>query len=593
MTIRARKSSPSPAEPAPYGRWLGSTGRKLVTPPPLVRVWRGGGGRRRLLLVALVGLGLGQAAVTVVVTQLLPVLLATPDPMLRIGITAAALAGVLGVGVGRRQERVVAERLGQDCAHEVRLRLLDATLREPGRTSLGVTIARASNDLSMVRNWVCLGLAPLLTGIPILVGAAVALALLAPAFAVAALVPVALLAVVLALLSGPTYRRARELRRRRGRLAARVADAAAAAPTIAAAGGVDRELRHLDASGRELSDAAVDRARATGAMRGAAAAASASATVGVVVVAAWAGLDPTLAVAAFPVIGLIVGPVTDLGRVGEHRQNQRAAAAVLGPVIEAGERRRQQEEARRDLPARQHGGMSRGVVHVGGLRHRGGPVPDLVGRPGERIVVDPADLDVVGPALAMLVWGAAPGTADAWATIDGWSLTRTPAERRRALVGHSARGLSIERGTIARAVRYRVPSSAAAVAPTLARAELTEVIGRLPKRERTRLTAGGAPLEPAERARLQLARAFHDDPPLVVLDRVTDDLDTVGVRALGQLLDHHRGVALVVTDRPELVGPHRRWTASASVASSKPPASQEDPTMDAAAAPPRDQLVPS
>lgn len=518
----------------------------------------------RVLLGALVALGVVQAGVTIAVTQLLPTLLGTADAVLRVGLSLLGIAAAAAVGAARMAERVVAERLGQRHAHAVRLRLLTGTLHGSSTSSLGVTVTRASNDLSAVRNWICQGVAPLLSGVPIVIGCTVALVLLTPSLAVAAILPIVALGLALLRLAGPAFRRARALRRHRGRMASRIADTASAAVSISAAGGVHRELKHIDRAGRTVADAAVARAVVTGGMRGSAAAAAMLSMVAVLVVAAWSGQAPAHVASALLVIGVLSGPVADLGRVGEHRQNHRAALAALAPALAAADRaeRREQDRTRAHRRPTSAGtrGLSTGAVHVSGLHHRRRRLPDLLALPGERIVVDPQDSAAFIPVLEALVFGRSE-QPDAWVRVAGHSVTRLPADRRRGLVGHSARGLAIEPGTVARAVRYRVPESTSPVGPTLERAGLSAAVAALPKGERTRLRSGGAPLDHEQQALLRLARAFHDDPPLVVLDRVTDELSPAGLVVLRRLLAHHGGVAILVTDRAEAVlGDHQRWS---------------------------------
>jgi len=81
------------------------------------------------------------------------------------GLTASTAQGrvlavlsllVLAAGVGwlRYNERFLAERLGQDYVHEIRMGLVRHSLNGHKNGSLGATLTRASNDLTAVRNWV-------------------------------------------------------------------------------------------------------------------------------------------------------------------------------------------------------------------------------------------------------------------------------------------------------------------------------------------------------------------------------------------------------------------------------------------------------
>ena len=140
-------------------------------------VWRG---RRRWLLVLLLLLGVFQAAMALVMAFTVDALLGGPAELnqaLRSGTAPdgraldpaviaelgtfvpwpqlSLLAGaVLSLGAARWAERVVAEDLGQDYVYEQRRRLIGSALAGAGNPSLGVTITRASNDLTAVRNWI-------------------------------------------------------------------------------------------------------------------------------------------------------------------------------------------------------------------------------------------------------------------------------------------------------------------------------------------------------------------------------------------------------------------------------------------------------
>lgn len=136
--------------------------------------------------------------------------------------------------------------------------------------------------------------------------------------------------------------------------------------------------------------------------------------------------------------------------------------------------------------------------------------------------------------------------------IAGRNLFPASAAKRRKLVGHAARGLVLERGTVARAVRHRRPDLPAAVTGmALSRVGLEQTVARLPAGERTVLKHGGQPLTAAERARLQLARAMLGDPPLLLLDHIDGDLGSEGTALLAKILRTYPGVAIIAADAPE------------------------------------------
>lgn len=174
------------------------------------------------------------------------------------------------MGATKYAERVLAERLGQDYVRELRGRLVSSALGGEGNPSLGITIARTTNDLTSIRSWVAQGIAPLVAAVPLVVGSVVVLALLHWTLAAATLMPLLMLALVLALVARRAYARARVLRRARGRLASRLADTLHARDGILATGGQHREQRRIDEDSRRVVDAAVARSRAAGVLQAAA-----------------------------------------------------------------------------------------------------------------------------------------------------------------------------------------------------------------------------------------------------------------------------------------------------------------------------------
>ena len=508
-------------------------------------------GKRRWMFFLLAGSGAAGAALAGIIAWMMTRLLGPAGQEEKTAAIAVLLLGVLGIGALRLVERTLAEKLGQHYANEIRGGLLQAALH--GRqTSVGITIARITNDLSSVRNWITMGLAPLAAGVPLLVGTAVALCLVSPPLALAVVVPLSLLTIVLALLAKPAYVRAKALRRRRGRLAAFVADTVAASPSIRAAGGEQREIRRLHRLGGGVGEAAVSKAVVAGTIRGSAAVAASLTAVAVAASGAWLGVETSTVAAALTVVGLISTPVTDLGRVVEYRQSFRAAERILGPALAVPPAR----------PAPQRAaGIAEATVCVDGMELGDGyRSPALLASPGQRIVIDsPSPEKTTALFEAMLglnTQSRAPG--DTW--VCGLHLASLQGRKRRELVGYAARGARLERGSIARAVRYRRPDLPAdAAAPALAAVGLEPTLNRLgPNGEQTMIRHGGSPLTTTDVARLQIARAMLGDPPLLLLNRVDSDLDPDGVRMLARALDAYGGVAILASDDPGSLAPGAR-----------------------------------
>lgn len=526
-----------------------------------------------MLLVLLLS-GLGQAAATIAVAVSVPLLMDAAGTRNGAVLFAVLVALATIVGALRWIERVWSEHLGQDYAHEVRMGLLRHALTQFTTPSLGVTSARTTNDLSMIRNWISLGIAPLVVAGPLLAGALLALALLDPWLAAAAALPIGVLIAAVAVISPIARRRATRLRKARGRLAATVGDTVPAASAIRHDGGVDRELRRMHTLSRRVGRHAVSRAHTAGGLRGVAAGVATLTMIVVTATGAWLAIPATEIATALIVVGVMATPLSDLGRVAEYRQSFLAAETIIAPLLDDAARTEAREAAMEraatHLRRPDAGPIHPGVLHVADLTvtgsdERSRTVPELVALPGDRIVVDAGDPMLVEAALAVLT-DPAIGASRAWVDLAGYRLLELPARARRSIVGSATEGVPLNRGTIARAVRYRVPGTSAPVDRELARVGLDGVVAALPDGERTELRSGGIPLSGSQRARLQVARALHGDPPLVVLDRIDADLGPAGCADVRQALADHPGIIVVVSEQPaNLLDGWRTWDLSGLV----------------------------
>jgi ABC-type multidrug transport system fused ATPase/permease subunit len=547
--------------------------------PPL---WSG---RRRIYLGGLVAAGLTQAGAAglgaVVVTRLLHAHATAPRWPL---VLALVLIAVL-VGGMRAVERVVSELLGQDYVHEIRLGLIRRNLMPGGVKNLGVAVARTTNDLNSVRTWISQGIAPLAVGVPLVFGAAAAMAVLDPVLVLALVPPLVLLGVGMSWATPTTYHRTRALRRARGKLSAQIADTILSARTIRAGGASVRELHKIERASHSLVRAAITRARWAGLLRGLAATASGWTTATTIAIALAAGLSSSQIVAALTIIGFLSMPLHDAGRVAEYRQTYRAARRIIGPAIE-------HEEAKAPAPepaaaatpqdeAPADAAVFEGIVDAAGRR-----LPTVRARPGDRILLQTGDASMDSSVLDQLA-GLEATEAATLRVGDVDLLTASPGRRRRT-VGYAAHGALHPRTSVRRAVGYRAATPPGdEVYDLLDKVGLTERVRALPDGIETVLVRGGEPLTLPDRARLALARALFNEPPLLVFDHLDADLGQEGRAVMRKLLRDYPGVVVAATDihheimETTLIWNHRKVTHATLERSLSPELMLVDPELAA------------
>lgn len=526
-------------------------------------------GVRRRYFVSLLLVGLGQAGAAGVTVALVSRGLEASTT--RAKVVAVLLLAMAAVTIGwlRSRERLLAERLGQDYVHEIRLLLVRRALDGRSAGSLGVTLTRASNDLNAVRNWVALGIAPTAVAVPLLLGCTVVLGVLHPALAIAVLAPLAVLGLVLLVTRRQAYEESRRVRRERGRLAGHLADTLTATTAIRSAGGGYRELRRVNQRSAEVVQAAVDKARVVGRIRGAAASAAGIATAAVIAASMLAELNGSALAAGLTVVGLLAAPVQDLGRVAEYRQSYRAARRALAPALAPSRARTPSVHSEFEggdvlQPIAASGAAFYGEAGlvIQGLRLAERPeveLPPVYARPGDRIHVQATDRALSTAALHALVGVRRP--LGGVVRINGRDVDAIGFRERRELIGYAAQGMRLERTTISRAVRYRRPDAKRPnIGNLLATVGLAEKVKRLPAGDKTTLTHGGDPLGLPDRARLLLVRALYGDPPLLVLDHLDDELGEEGREQLRAVLAGYPGMVLLASDNPSaLMAPTRHW----------------------------------
>ncbi|KIH74821.1 ABC transporter permease [Corynebacterium glutamicum] len=405
------------------------------------------------------------------------------------------LATTLGLGVAQWIQKVVAEDLGQHYVHEVRRELVGAALVPGNTASLGVTVTRASNDLTAVRNWVALGIVPMVTGLPLIAIVLVALFIQDLRTGIAVAVPLLMCVAVLPVVARWTLKRARELRKKRGRMAARIADSVMAGELLHATGAIDRELNAVTRDSDRVVIAAVRRSWATGFSRALMAMAASLGTVSIVISG---HLEVSEVAGIMMLLGVLATPVAELGRVVEYRQNYKAATRILIPLLQRGS---EFKHSQQKLPGLQ---ATEGIPGV--------YVKGISALPGERIYLH-------GSADATRKWVTSLSAMEEGtdAIVNGQRLSQLPLKQRRALIGIASAHHHLSRGSVSRLIGLRVPDA------TVEEIEQAlEQVG-LNNTGKQRLKNGGHPWSTSQINKLKIASATLRTPPLLVLEGITPE----------------------------------------------------------------------
>jgi ABC-type multidrug transport system fused ATPase/permease subunit len=513
-------------------------------------------GRRRRYLSLLIGAGLGQAAAAGASAHLFTHALTRSSAGGRGVLFGALLGAAATVGGLRMAERVLSERLSQDYVHQVRLGLIRRNLADGKVRSLGVAVARTTNDLTSIKNWISQGVAPLAVGVPLIIGVGVALVLLDPLLLVGLVAPIVVLIATMRALAPVAYQRTRRVRKVRGRLSSQIADTLLSTAAIRSAGGVDRELARIQKRSQVLVAASIEKAKVAGAMRGSAAATSGIITAMVIGTGLLAGLPTHTLAGAVTIVAFLATPIHELGQVVEYRQTYRAARRIIGPAIQPAP---DSAPARVGLAAVPSDGVD-GTVVAAHLRLSDGTrMPKLAARPGARIVVDTGHGRLTSELLERFV-GLRQGAAGQ-IIVGRKDLALAGPKDLRSLVGYAAHGMMLMPGTVSRTVAYRCPdTSPEQVNRLLEAVDLAGRVAQLPKGADTNLVHGGDPLTIPERARLLLARAMLEDPPLLVFDHLDPELGKDGRATMRRLLAAYPGVLILASDDPDqIVAPTHLW----------------------------------
>jgi ABC-type multidrug transport system fused ATPase/permease subunit len=445
---------------------------------------------------------------------------------------------------------VIAEALGQNYVHHLRLRLFDHIIRmdprQLQRKRHGALMLRFVGDLGAVRRWVSYGLVRLVVSGAVIVSTLAVLALIAPLLAAAAGALLGLGVLVNTRMGAALQASVRETRRRRARLSANINEKLSRMAVVQAFGRSDQELRELRRQSNALRQALEDRAARIGVIRGVTQGGTALTAATVLVIGILQAADgrttPGTVAAAMATIGFLAPALKHLGRVYEYFQDARVAREKLEAFL-------------RTPPYRPHpAGLPELRPGPGELRFENVSLAGAL-EPFSACLPPGSRVAVVGPngtgktTLLELAAGLLrPQTGRV--LLDGQDMARVQPASLRAAVGIASPDLPLLSGTLVQNLRYGVPAGGRGEVERVGRlCRIDRVLADLPRGKRTRIHEGGRNLSSGQRQRIMLARALMGPPRLLLLDEMDAHLDAESLAVLAEVIRTFRGTVLWITHR--------------------------------------------
>lgn len=518
-------------------------------------------------------LGLGQA-VTLVGFALLVILVADQVDAATLGPAADAAwrrtLGHLGVlaglavlyGLLRAWEFSQAEKVGYEVVRRVRMQMYAhlqgmTPVQVQGR-SRGGLLLRFIGDLSMLRTWISRGLLAGLVALIVLVSTVVAMTVLNPRIGLT-LIAVLSGAAAVSLLSGQVVRNAtRTMRRRRSLLISNIDEQLHALPVVQVFGRSNGEYARLSRQNDSMNRSLYRVAELRGRLRGIG---SGAALISVVAVLA-VGLvelrrgtaSVGVVVAALVMTRMLASAVRTLGLAHDYWHRGQVSRRKVIDYLRSSSRRLDPPE------------LAALRVRLGGIRFCEVTVPGalsdvtLSAEPGQLVAVTGPTGAGKSTLLRLVARLAEPSAGTV--LVDDQDLAETTPRSTFRKIGMVSPDLPLMRGTIRRNLTYSRPDvDDDEVQRVIHLTGLDALLGGLPHGLGTWVVEGGRNLSVGERLRIALGRALLGNPPILLLDEPTANLDPRSRADFRAVVARHHGTVLLVTHDPaEIAMADQVWT---------------------------------
>ena len=450
----------------------------------------------------------------------------------------------------RWYERFLAEKLGQNYVHEIRLLLFDALTKNKGvnQKRNGVHMVRFSNDLTAIRQWVSMGVAQFISLCLFFCGVIIAMSLLKITFALVLFVGFIFSAASIWLLGYGLKKSIRESRSNRGKLANCVNEIIHSIPQMYFFGRLQFERKRFVTQSQNLVSALIHRGFWLGSLTGLSEFCISMITIVVLILGVFSlnsgSLELPSLMAVMTISALIATPLRDFSKIFEYRKNYEVASTIIQRFLEESSKNSMGYTTKSNSLKNIN---VKGTIHFRQVKIRSMTIPDTQIDCGKRVAI----VGQNGSGKTLLLKSIAGFVAPQSGVI---SVDETPTQSfdesaRRRYIGIASQDLVLTSGSISKNIRYRNPgASKSEVNLAVKSADLQHWLGNLPKGLDTRLGGHGLDLSEGQAARVKLARAVLGKPPILILDGIERSLDQEGRSALYKILEEYPGTVIFVTE---------------------------------------------
>ena len=520
---------------------------------PLMPPINGQGRARGIAIVVLCAIAQAICAgIAAFATRDVFVALREEDVMPTLDLVLLSLSG-FGLAGARIGERVAAERVGQDYAAQLRKILFNHLSKVPApiieQKRKGGLALRFVGDLSAIRGWVALGLTRLISAMIVLPIACLVLFLLDPRLGLAAIGPLAVGIVVMAVLGSRMAPQFRKVRSYRSKLASDMSERVPVAPELRLLGRMGAENANLEKRNNKFVEAAVRRTASVASLRGVSDVAAALAGAALLYAAVTHSISAPIVAGALSALGLMVRPMRSLAGVWNKRASWVAACEKCERVLAL-----PVQQVRAPSLSKSSGGKLAALpststapkLEFNHVSYRGFSDLNLTIEAGKKVAL-------LGPngagksAILMLASGLDhPESGEV--KVAGDAVSQLPHKERSQLIGYFGGASPILAGSVRRAMTLGVsprPSDKRILGlaqeygfgPTLDR--LGGLMGKVAE--------GGRNLSSGEVRRLHLVRLALGNSPCLLLDEADDALDRESRQQLLNLIMQPGRTCLVST----------------------------------------------